>query len=118
MYFITPILAVVLVALIIGVILSIFLQGSRQSKLMLQGQQISATVLSVEEYHASFAEIRRGYDFKRYRIAARWQDPQTQREYTFQKRNLFHQPHCHQGSTITVYIDPHHPQRYYISDML
>lgn len=118
MHFIAPILMVVLVCLMVGVILNVFLQGSRQGKLMLQGQQISATVLSVEEYHATFAEIRRGFDFKRYRVTARWQDPQTKQEYTFQKSGLFHQPHCHQGSTITVYIDPRRPQRYYISDML
>ncbi len=118
MHFIAPIIMVVVACLIIGTILNVFLQGSRQSKLMLRGQQISAIVLSVEEYHATFAEIRRGYDFKRYRVTATWQDPQTKQEYTFQKQNLFHQPHCQQGSTITVYIDSHHPQRYYISDMV
>lgn len=72
------------------------------------GTRITATVVGTE------TEINLMGRETSYSLLARWEDPQTQRVFTFSSdpgRSLLLKNHP-PGSTIEVLIDPRHPDRY------
>jgi hypothetical protein len=72
------------------------------------GERISATVVDTE------TDINLIGRDTAYYLLARWEDPQTQRIYTFRSdsgRSLLLTNHP-LGSTVEVRIDPRHPERY------
>jgi hypothetical protein len=74
------------------------------------GQKITATITSVQEK----TNVRLNYRHP-FVIIAAWQDPQTQKIYSFVSRTISFDPRPRlSGSTIDVYIDPKDPSHYYV----
>lgn len=90
------------------VVLITFLRIGQIERLKESGQRIEAQVVGVQEV---VDEEKKDKDYK---IVAKYVSPATGQEYVYTSETMEYNPQNFLPAKVTVYIDPHDPNKYYL----